>query len=47
MPLQYIGVRNGSLPMEPRALVKDAVRIVCDDYNYATRPNFVAGSLFI
>ncbi len=47
MPLQYIGVRNGSLPMEPRTLVKDAVRIVCDDYNYATRPNFMAGSLFI
>ena len=47
MPLQYIGVRGGRLKLEPRALVKDAVRIVCDDYNYATRPNFVAGSVFI
>ena len=47
MPMQYISVRNGRLPLNPRALVKDAVRLVCDDYNYATRPNFVAGSVFI
>ena len=47
MPLQYISVRNKRLGMNPRALVKDAVRIVCDDYNYATRPNFVTGSIFI
>lgn len=47
MPLQYIGVRNKRLSMNPRALVKDAVRLVCDDYNYATRPNFVSGSMFI
>ena len=46
MPLQYIGVRNKRLKLNPRALVIDAVRIVCDDYNYATRPNFVTGSLF-
>ncbi len=46
MPVQYIAVRDKRLPMNPRALVKDAVRIVCDDYNYATRPNFVAGSVF-
>ena len=47
MPMQYVSVRNGRLPLCPRALVKDAVRLVCDDYNYATRPNFVAGSVFI
>ena len=46
MPLQYIGVRNGRLSLNPRALVLDAVRIVCDDYNYATRPDFVTGSVF-
>ena len=37
MPLQYIEVRDGRLPLEPRALVKDAVRIICDDYNYAVK----------
>lgn len=35
MPVQYVEVRDGRLPLEPRALVKDAVRVVCDDYNYA------------
>lgn len=35
MPLQYVGVRDGVLKLEPRALVWDAVRVVCDDYNYA------------
>jgi len=46
MPVQYIKVRDGKLPMEPRALVLDAVRIVCDDYNYATRPNYIIGGLW-
>lgn len=35
MPLQYLSVRDGLIPMTPRALVLDAVRVVCDDYNYA------------
>ena len=35
MPLQYIEVRDGRLSMDPRALVKDAVRVVCEDYNFA------------
>ena len=47
MPLQYIGVRNGRLPMSPRALVKDAVRIVCEDYNYATRPGYQTASVLM
>lgn len=46
MPVQYIKVRDGKLPMCPRALVLDAVRIICDDYNYATRPNYVIGGLW-
>ncbi|MBQ9463183.1 MAG: class II D-tagatose-bisphosphate aldolase, non-catalytic subunit [Bacteroidales bacterium] len=37
MPLQYVEVRDGRLTLSPRALVLDAVRVVCDDYNYATR----------
>jgi len=47
MPLQYIGVRNGKLPLCPRALVKDAVRMVCEDYNYATRPKFLTASVLV
>ena len=47
MPMQYVGVRDGRVAMDPRALVLDAVRVICDDYNYATRQNFVAGSVFI
>lgn len=37
MPFQYIEVRDGRLSMDPHALVLDAVRVVCEDYNYATR----------
>lgn len=46
MPVQYIKVRDGKLPLCPKALVLDAVRIVCDDYNYATRPNYIIGGLY-
>ena len=46
MPLQYIKVRDGLLKMDPRALVKDAVRVICDDYNYATRPGYIIGGIF-
>lgn len=35
MPIQYIGVRDGIVAMNPKALVLDAVRAVCDDYNFA------------
>ena len=35
MPLQYVEVRDGRLELEPGALVKDAVRVACEDYNYA------------
>ena len=45
MPIQYIRVRNGVLAMNPRALVKDAVRIVCEDYNYATRQDYRTGNV--
>lgn len=35
MPLQYVQVRDGLLEMDPKALVLDAVRVVCEDYNFA------------
>ena len=47
MPLQYLAVMARRLRVEPRALVEYAVRIVCDDYNYATRPNFLAASVLV
>ena len=47
MPLQYIKVRDGKLPLCPRALVKYAVTIVCDDYNYATKHNFMVSGIFV
>lgn len=47
MPLQYLAVRAGRLRMEPKALVEYAVRTVCDDYNYATRPNFMAAGVLL
>ena len=47
MPMQYLAVRARRLRVEPRALVEYAVRIVCDDYNYATRPNFLAASVLV
>jgi len=46
MPVQYIKVRDGKLPLCPKALVLDAVRIICDDYNYATRPNYMIGGIY-
>lgn len=37
MPLQYNKVRDGRIPHEARAWVKDCVTTVIDDYNYATK----------
>lgn len=47
MPLQYVKVRDGKLSMEPKELVKYAVTIIADDYNYASRHNFVASTLYV
>lgn len=35
LPFQYIEVRDGRLSLNPRELVKDAVRVICEDYNHA------------
>ena len=35
MPLQYLAVRDGKLRADAASLVDYAVRLVCDDYNYA------------
>lgn len=46
MPQQYIKVRDGVLPMEPRALAKDCVVHLVEDYNYATKRNYMIADVF-
>lgn len=38
LPTQYRKVRDGILPLNPRALVKDCVVELIEDYNFAVRP---------
>ena len=47
MPLQYIKVRDGRLPMQARELVKDSIITLVDDYNYAVKYNYMTGGIFI
>lgn len=35
MPVQYAAVRNGTLPLEPRALAMDGIAQFMEDYEYA------------
>ncbi len=46
MPLQYIKVRDGVLSLDPRALVKDHVVHLVEDYNYATKLNYMISDRF-
>ncbi|MEF9840275.1 MAG: class II D-tagatose-bisphosphate aldolase, non-catalytic subunit [Lachnospiraceae bacterium] len=47
LPLQYITVRDGKLPCNARALAKDCVVTLVDDYNYAVKTNYMIGSIFV
>lgn len=40
MPMQYIKIRDGLLENSPRALIKDFIICLVDDYNYATKCNY-------
>ena len=40
MPLQYIHVRDGRIKPCAKELVKDAVRIIVENYNYAVKINY-------
>lgn len=40
MPLQYPHVRDGQIKALPRELVKDAVRFIVENYNYAVKRNY-------
>lgn len=46
MPQQYIKVRDGVLSMNPRELVEDCVVHLIEDYNYATKLNYMVGDAF-
>jgi D-tagatose-1,6-bisphosphate aldolase subunit GatZ/KbaZ len=46
MPQQYIKVRDGFLSMNPRDLAEDCVIHLIEDYNYATKLNYVIGDVF-
>ena len=43
MPLQYNKVRDGLLNVQGKALVKDAIIQVIDNYNYAVKCNYLIG----
>lgn len=47
MPLQYIKVRDGQLPMKAKELVKDNVIKLVDDYNYAVKYNYMISGIFV
>lgn len=46
MPVQYVKVRDGVLPFDAKELVLDCVVHVVEDYNYATKLNYMVGDAF-
>ena len=47
MPIQYIKVRDGSLRMKARSLVKDSVVTLVEDYNYAVKYNYIISGIYV
>lgn len=47
LPTQYIKVRDGSLSPQARELAKDKVIDRIEDYNYATKYNYMISGVFI
>ena len=47
LPFQYIRVRDGKVAKKARELVKDAVVMIVEDYNYAVKRNYMVGSVII
>lgn len=47
LPIQYIKIRDGRLENNPRALAKDNIVMLIEDYNYATKHNYVISSIFV
>ncbi len=46
MPVQYIKVRDGILPRNARELAEDCGVHLIEDYNYATKLNYMTGDAF-
>ncbi len=46
MPQQYIKVRDGLLSMDPKELAEDCVVHLVEDYNYATKLNYMISDVF-
>ena len=46
MPLQYIKVRDGVLSTDPKELAEDCVVHLVEDYNYATKLNYMISDAF-
>lgn len=46
MPLQYVKVRDGILPLDAKELAEDCVVHLVEDYNYATKMNYMIGDVF-
>ena len=46
MPQQYIKVRDGLLSMDPKELAEDCVVHLVEDYNYATKLNYMISDAF-
>lgn len=47
MPMQYIKVRDNVLSCKARELVKDKIVECIEDYNYATKYNYMISSVFV
>ena len=47
MPQQYIKVRDGVLSIKARELAKDKVVERIEDYNYATKYNYMISGIFV
>ena len=47
MPMQYIKVRDGRLPLRARDLAKDSVVTMVEDYNYAVKFNYMISGVFV
>ena len=47
MPNQYAKVRSGALELDPKALAEDCVVHIVEDYNYATKLNYMIGDALL
>lgn len=46
MPLQYYKIRDGKLKKDARAMAKDHITNLVEEYNYAVKNNYIIGEIF-